>query len=77
MRHLWISSCLDGDAGSEKLPADDFAKFFDLVNGRQRVFDPGSDEFTLRCHAAMPFSDAKSDGKTGERRLRTDELSNT
>ena len=70
--HLWISSRLDGDAVAN-FPAE-LRKVFDLVNGRHRVFEPGSDEFTLRCHAAMPFADAKSDGAGGEQRLRTDDL---
>jgi len=70
--HLWISSRLDGDAVAN-VPAE-LRKVFDLVNGRHRVFEPGSEEFTLRCHAAMPFADAKSDGAGGEQRLRTDDL---
>ncbi len=70
--HLWISSRLDGDAVAN-FP-DELRKVLNLVNGRQRVFEPGADEFTLRCHAAMPFSDAKSDGAAGEERLRTDDL---
>ncbi|HWD93544.1 MAG TPA: helicase [Verrucomicrobiae bacterium] len=70
--HLWISSRLDGD-GVANFPSE-LRKVFDLVNGRQRVFEPGREEFTLRCHAAMPFSDAKSDAKAGEQRLRTDDL---
>ena len=68
--HFWITGCLDGDANR----ADELRKVFDLVNGRQRVFEPGREEFTLRCHAAMPFADAKSDGTSGEQRLRTDDL---
>lgn len=70
--HLWISSRLDGDAIAS-FPTE-LRKVFDLVNGRQRVFEPGSDDFTLRCHAAMPFADAKSEGAGGEQRLRTDDL---
>jgi len=70
--HLWISNRLD-DAAVANCTAE-LRKVFDLVNGRQRVFESGSDEFTLRCHAAMPFSDAKSDGQGGEQRLRTDDL---
>jgi hypothetical protein len=68
--HLWISSRLDGDAIAN-FPAE-LRKIFTLVNGRHRVFEPGSDDFTLRCHAAMPFADAKSDGTGGD--LRTDDL---
>ena len=70
--HLWISSRLDGD-GITNFPAE-LRKVFGLVSGRQRVFEPGREEFTIRCHAAMPFADAKSEGTGGEQRLRTDDL---
>ena len=75
--HLWISSRLDGE-GVSNFPKE-LCKALNLVSGRQLVSEPGREDFTLRCHAAMPFSDAKmpSDSKGGKgqvQRLRTDEL---
>lgn len=74
--HLWITSRLDADAVVRF--ARDFKKVLGLREGRHLVHEPGSkpDHFVLRCHAAMPFADAKvADPKTkGDDRLRTDEL---
>jgi hypothetical protein len=74
--HLWIASKLDADAIA-RFPRD-LLKILRLHEGRHRVHEPGaSDEnFLLRCHAAMPFADAKVENtSTGqEDRLRTDDM---
>jgi hypothetical protein len=74
--HLWISSKLDADAIT-RFPRD-LLKALGLHEGRHRVYEPGADEdsFSLRCHAAMPFADAKVENVLtgGESRLRTDDL---
>jgi len=74
--HLWISSKLNGDAITN-FPRD-LRKSLTLYEGRHRVHEPGSSHgwFVLRCHAAMPFADAKVENVlTGtEDRLRTDDM---
>jgi hypothetical protein len=74
--HLWIASQLDADAIT-RFPRD-LRKVLGLREGRHRVHEPGADEegFLLRCHAAMPFADAKVEKTTtgGEDHLRTDDL---
>jgi len=74
--HLWIASQLDADAIT-RFPRE-LRKVLGLREGRHRVHEPGAgdDGFLLRCHAAMPFADAKvENAATGsEDRLRTDDL---
>jgi hypothetical protein len=74
--HLWIASKLDADAIT-RFPRD-LLKTLGLHEGRHRLHEPGaSDEgFLLRCHAAMPFADAKVENSLtgGEERLRTDDM---
>lgn len=73
--HLWIASKLDADA-INRFPYD-LLKTLGLYEGRHRVYEPGDNEnpFPLRCHAAMPFADAKVENPSGgENRLRTDHL---
>jgi hypothetical protein len=73
--HLWIASRLDADAVT-RFPRD-LVKTLGLHEGRHRVHEPGAgeDSFQLRCHAAMPFADAKVENAAGgEDRMRTDEM---
>lgn len=73
--HLWIASKLDADAIT-RFPRD-LLKSLGLHEGRHGLHEPGTgdDGFTLRCHAAMPFADAKVENVTGgEDRLRTDDM---
>jgi len=73
--HLWIAGKLDADAVS-RFPGD-LVKALGLHEGRHRVYEPGAGDnpFQLRCHAAMPFADAKVENATGgEDRLRTDDM---
>lgn len=74
--HLWITSQLDADAIA-RFPRD-LLKTLGLREGRHRIHEPGpgNDGFLLRCHAAMPFADAKAaNALTGrEDRLRTDDM---
>jgi len=74
--HLWITSRLDADA-IERFPSD-LLKIFGLREGRHRLYEPGSSDenFSLRCHSAMPFADAKVENVVtgGESRLRTDDM---
>jgi hypothetical protein len=73
--HLWIASRLDADAITRF--ARDLVKTLGLREGRHRVHEPGAgdDPFQLRCHAAMPFADAKiANAAGGEDRLRTDDM---
>jgi hypothetical protein len=73
--HLWIASKLDADAIT-RFPRD-LVKTLGLHEGRHRVHEPGvgDDPFQLRCHAAMPFADAKIENAAGgEDRLRTDDM---
>ena len=72
--HLWITSQLDADA----IPrySRNLRKVLGLREGRHLVHESGAESFQLRCHAAMPFGDAKvvDPASGGEDRLRTDEL---
>jgi hypothetical protein len=72
--HLWIASKLDADAIT-RFPRD-LVKTLGLHEGRHRIHEPGLDDpFQLRCHAAMPFADAKGENADGgEDRLRTDDM---
>jgi hypothetical protein len=75
--HIWITSQLDADAVHNY--ARDLKSVLSLRAGRHRIFEPHGRNgrmFTLRCHAAMPFADAKvANASTGEdQRIRTDEL---
>jgi hypothetical protein len=73
--HLWIAGKLDADA-IDRFPRD-LLKTLGLHEGRHRVYEPGDsdDTFPLRCHAAMPFADAKIENPAGgEDRLRTDDM---
>jgi hypothetical protein len=74
--HLWIASKLNADAIRD-FPRD-LCKTLGLIEGRHRVYEPGSkdESFSLRHHVAMPFADAKVESPlTGaETRLRTDDL---
>jgi hypothetical protein len=74
--HLWIASRLDADAIA-RFPRD-LLKTLGLHEGRHRLHEPGAGEegFLLRCHAAMPFADAKVENVLtgGEDRLRTDDM---
>lgn len=74
--HLWIASQLDADAVGDFTA--DIHKMLGLREGRHLVHEPGKGEkgFLLRCHAAMPFADAKVENPTtgGKDRLRTDDL---
>ena len=73
--HLWIASKLDADAIT-RFPRD-LKKVLGLYEGRHRVHESGDggDPFQLRCHAAMPFADAKVENAAGgEDRLRTDDM---
>jgi hypothetical protein len=74
--HLWIASKLDADAIA-RFPRD-LLKTLGLHEGRHRLHEPGpgNEGFTLRCHAAVPFADAKVENAlTGvEDRLRTDDI---
>jgi hypothetical protein len=73
--HLWIASRLDADAVA-RFPRD-LVKTLGLHEGRHRIHEPGVDDdrFQLRCHAAMPFADAKLvNAAGGHDRLRTDDM---
>lgn len=74
--HLWIASKLDADAIA-RFPRD-LLKTLGLHEGRHHLHEPGADGegFTLRCHAAVPFADAKVENAlTGvEDRPRTDDI---
>jgi hypothetical protein len=73
--HLWIVSKLDADAIA-RFPRD-LLKTLGLHEGRHRLHEPGAGDegFLLRCHAAMPFADAKVENVSGgEDRLRTDDM---
>ena len=72
--HLWVTSRLDADAIGRFCV--NLRKVLGLHDGRHQVHEPGADGFHLRCHAAMPFADAKVTSAThnGEDRLRTDDL---
>ncbi len=74
--HLWISNKLDADAVA-RFPRD-LLKTLGLREGRHRLHEPGAGDegFLLRCHAAMPFADAKVENTLmgGEDRLRTDDM---
>lgn len=74
--HLWITSRLDADA-IDRFP-ERLGQAWGLHEGRHRVHEPGTakDGFMLRCHAAMPFGNAKFENRsTGTvERLRTDDL---
>ena len=72
--HLWVTSRLDADA-VDRFCAN-LRKVLGLRDGRHQVYEPGTGGFHLRCHAAMPFADAKIENATndGEDRLRTDDL---
>jgi hypothetical protein len=74
--HLWIASKLDADAIT-RFPRD-LLKTLGLHEGRHRLHEPGegNEGFLLRCHAAMPFADAKVENTLtgGEDRLRTDDM---
>lgn len=74
--HLWITSKLEADAIS-RFPRD-LLKSLGLHEGRHRLHEPGAGDegFLLRCHAAMPFADAKVENALtgGEDRLRTDDM---
>jgi hypothetical protein len=74
--HLWITSKLDADAIA-RFPRD-LLKTLGLHEGRHHLHEPGAgnEGFTLRCHAAVPFADAKVENAlTGvEDRLRTDDI---
>jgi len=72
--HLWVTSRLDADAIARFCV--NLHKVLGLRDGRHQVHEPGADGFHLRCHAAMPFADAKvaSAIRNGEDRLRTDDL---
>ena len=73
--HLWITSQLNAAA----IPgfSQNLLKELGLREGRHLVHEPGTKKgFVLRCHAAMPFADAKvtNPATGGEDRLRTDDL---
>lgn len=73
--HLWIAGKLDADA-IQRFPRD-LLNTLSLHEGRHSVYEPGdgADPFQLRCHAAMPFADAKVENSVGgEVRLRTDDM---
>jgi hypothetical protein len=73
--HLWIVGNLNADAIA-RFPQD-LRKTLGLFEGRHRVHEPGREEaFSLRCHVAMPFADAKVENSLtgGDDRLRTDDL---
>jgi hypothetical protein len=73
--HLWIASMLDADA-VRNFPRD-LLNVLSLHEGRHKVHEPGREAgFHLRCHAALPFADAKAaKGATDdEQRLRTDDV---
>jgi hypothetical protein len=72
--HLWVTSRLDADAIARF--SGNLRKVLGLRDGRHQVHEPGAGGFHLRCHAAMPFADAKvaSASHNGEDRLRTDDL---
>jgi hypothetical protein len=71
--HLWITSKLDADA-IKRFPRA-LPEILGLYEGRYRVHEPGKEGFLLRCHAAMPFADAKVENVLGgEDRLRTDDI---
>jgi hypothetical protein len=73
--HLWITSQLDADG--VKHFARDLKTLLSLHEGRHRIHEAGKrDGFGLRCHAAMPFADAKTEKTTTglEGKIRTDEL---
>jgi hypothetical protein len=73
--HLWIAGKLDADA-INRFPRD-LLNTLGLHEGRHRVYEPGNvdNPFQLRCHAAMPFADAKVENAAGgEVRLRTDDM---
>jgi hypothetical protein len=74
--HLWIAGRLDADAIA-RFPRD-LLKTLGLHEGRHRLHEPGAGDegFLLRCHAAMPFADAKVENVLtgGEDRLRTDDM---
>jgi len=75
--HLWVTSRLQGISGAglaeelkEVLRLRSSVFFVHSVNGKER--------FTLRCHAALPFTEgrnvSKLPGETDEKPLRPDEL---
>jgi hypothetical protein len=73
--HIWITSRLSSEGVADF--AVELRRSLSLVNGRHRVFNPGAKEggeFTLRCHAAMPFGDAKSGDDETDQTLRSDDL---
>jgi hypothetical protein len=79
--HLWVTSRLDADAVTRFCA--NLRTVLGLRDGRHQVHEPGSDGFYLRCHAAMPFADAKAasasqktrkKGIGSDDRLRTDDL---
>lgn len=75
--HLWLTSRLQGLSGPSLA-----AELRDVLRLRSSVFfvhsGDGSDRFTLRCHAALPFTEARVvnqlPGEAAERPLRPDEL---
>ncbi len=72
--HLWITGQLDPRSLSSF--AKDLKQVLGLRAGRQRVFESKHKEFSLRCHAALQFSNAQVDGSGigKDERLRTDDL---
>ena len=75
--HLWLASRLQGLAGQSLA-----VELRDVLRLRSSVFfvhsEDGKDRFTLRCHAALPFTEARVvnrlPGEADEKPLRPDEL---
>jgi len=80
--HLWISSKLGGAVGAEL--ADELLEALRVRTSNFFLHALGNKgkrgRFSLRCHAAMPFTDPRADKASiqpfgyGERPIRTDEL---
>jgi hypothetical protein len=71
--HLWVTSRLDADAVTRFCA--NLRKVLGLRDGRHQVHEPGGEGFYLRCHAAMPFADAKaaSASHKGKKRFRSED----
>jgi hypothetical protein len=74
--HLWITSRLRSASGEEL--AAELLDGFSLKSGLfylHPIGDKGADTFSVRCHAAMPFVQARIGSlEGGEKPIRTDEL---
>jgi hypothetical protein len=72
--HFWISTQLDADALPRALR--DLQQALGLHVGRHQIYETSERKFSLRCHAAVPFADAKMESAASGavETLRTDDL---